>query len=540
MKNRVLVIVSAVLVCLCFIVGYSFAASSPDKKQPVQKKGAKVSVPKQVVGTAPAGPTQGAVRGGILRAVRSTFPKVLGYQPEQSPTDVMFALPYGERISEWDAKGNLIPVLVESWDADPVNMTITYHLRKGIKFHDGTPWNAEACRWNLQLGKDTGRLTDGQFVKSIEVIDEYTVRITCTEYTSVSLLNYGWLQHYSPTAFNTHGKEYLRTHAFGTGAFKLVDYQRDTLIKYERNPNHWRKGLPLLDGIEVKYIPNAMTAAMMMENNEADIWLDLSEVKYIVDLERKGFKVVWGPGMVYTLLPANAKDPKSPYANKKVREAIEYALDRPTIAKTIGYGKFEPLTQIVPSFSPAHNTNYNPRPYNPEKAKQLLAEAGYPSGFETKLMALEISRDQAIAIQSYLAAVGIKVNIDLADMGRYYSSLYSPAGWTDLILTASGINPDGTDLFTHFGPRPMTYRFGMFIKSPEFVAACEKALKTYEPVALKAALQLAVKQAGDDAMVFPLWRSAQANVMRDYVHSDYVKVHSIIWYSYNDWMDKKK
>ena len=402
------------------------------------------------------------------------------------------------------------------------------------------PWNAEACRWNLQLGKDTGRLTDGQFVKSIDVVDEYTVRLTLTEYSSVSLLNYGWLQQYSPTAFTTHGKEYLRTHALGTGPFKLVDYQRDTLIRYERNPDYWRKGLPLLDGVEVKYIPNAMTAALMMENKEADIWLDVSEVKYIVDLEQKGFKIVWGPGMLWALLPANAKDPKSPYANKKVREALEYAIDRPTIAKTVGFGKFEPLTQIVPSYSPAYNPNFNPRPYNPEKAKQLLAEAGYPSGFDTKLLALEINRDQAVAIQSYLAEVGIRVTIDVADMGRYFTSLYSPAGWTDLALSASGINPDGTDLFTHFGPRPMTYRLGYIQKSPEFLAACEKALKTYERGPLKVALQHAIRQASDDAMVIPLWRSAEANIMRDYVHSDYIKVHSVTWYSYNDWMEKRK
>jgi peptide/nickel transport system substrate-binding protein len=540
MKRGLRVLAVVLVVVLYSFAGLGLAATSQKEKKSSPKGSREIVRPKVDAASMPAGPGPGAVRGGVLRAIRSSFPKVLGYQPEQTPTDTIFALLYGERLSEWDAKGNLVPVLAESWEADPANKTITYHLRKGVKFHDGTPWNAEACRWNLQLGKDTGRLTDGQFVKSIDVIDEYTVRITCTEYTSVSLLNYGWLQQYSPTAFTTHGKEYLRTHEFGTGPFKLTDFQRDTSIKYEKNNDYWRKGLPLLDGIEVKYIPNAMTAAMMMESKEADIWLDLAEVKYIVDLEQKGFKIAWGPGMLWALLPANTKDPKSPYANKKVREAVEYALDRPTVAKTIGFGKFEPLTQIVPSFSPAYNANFNPRPYNVEKAKQLLAEAGYPSGFDTKLMALEINRDQAIAIQTYLAAVGIRVTVDLADMGRYYSSLYSPAGWTDLILSASGINPDGTDLFTHFGPRPMTYRWGMFIKTPEFLAACEKALKTYEPVPLKAALQAAVKQASDDAMVIPLWRSAQANIMRDYVHSDYVKIHSVTWYSYYDWMDKRK
>ena len=284
-----------------------------------------------------------------------------------------------------------------------------------------------------------------------------------------------------------------------------------------------------------------MTATMMMEAKEADIWMDVASVRKILDFENQGFKVKMGAGDAPALLPSSAKAPNSPYANRKVREAVEYAIDRPAVAKMLGFGKYEALTQLVPSFSPAYNPNHNPRPYNPEKAKQLLAEAGYPNGFETKLLAPETARDRRWAIQGYLNAVGIRVNVDLADLGRYFAAIFSPAGWTDLALAASGINPDGTDLFTHFGPRPITYRFGFITKSPEFLAACEKALKiNYQPVALKGALQQAVRLASEDAMVVPLWRSAQANVMGNYVHTDYIKIHSVTWYSYQDWMEKRK
>jgi hypothetical protein len=167
---------------------------------------------------------------------------------------------------------------------------------------------------------------------------------------------------------------------------------------------------------------------MMMEKKDADASMNVNNMKNVVDLEQKGLKVNWGPGMLWALLPSNGKDSKSPYANKKVREALEYAVDRPTIAKTIGFGKFEPLTQIVPSASPAFNRGYNPRLCNPEKAKQLLAEAGYPNGFDTKLLALEFNRDQAVAVRSYLTAVGIRVTVDLADMGRYFGALFGPGG----------------------------------------------------------------------------------------------------------------
>lgn len=480
------------------------------------------------------------VRGGILRGVRGQFPKDMSYAPEWSPTDSMFALPFGERLVDWDESGNLVPQLATSWEGDPRTKTVIWHLRKGVTFHDGTPFNAEAAKWNFQVSLDAGRLTDGQFVKSLDVIDEYTLRMNLSEYTSMAFEDYGWAPMFSPTAFKANGgKEWARTHEAGTGPFKLVDFKRDTSIKYERYDAYWRKGFPLLDGIEIRFVPDLMTASMMMEAKQADIWLDVAAVKNVLELQQKGLKVNWGPGMLWAILP-NSSNPKSPYANKKVREAVEYALDRPAIAKTLGFGKFEALTQIVPSASPAYVPGYDPRPYNPEKARQLLSEAGYPSGFETKLLTVDYARDAAIAVQSYLAAVGIRVSVDVADLGRYYGSLFGPAGWDDLAIARSGINPDATDLFVHFGPRPMTYRFGFIAKSPEFLALCEKALKTYDQAGVRAALKQAVKQGAEDAMVIPLYRSAQANVMQDYVHTDYMKIHTVTWFSYQDWMEKRK
>jgi ABC-type transport system substrate-binding protein len=486
-------------------------------------------------------PPSKAVRGGILKMIRPTFLKDVGYPPEWAPIDTIYDLPVCERLIDWDEKGNVIPWLARSWDLDLKNNTVTFHLRKGVKFTDGTPFNAEAARWNFQLLLDTKSLIDGDLVKSVEALDEYTVRLNCTDITSWSPYIYGWRQHISPTAYEKNGgKEWARFNVVGTGPFKVVEFKRDNLYRLEKNPNYWRKGYPLLDGMEVRWVPDPVTASMMMETKDADDWMDISNVTQIVDLEKKGFKINWGPGMFWALLPANAKDPKSPYVNKKVREAVEYAIDRQAIAKSIGLGKFEPMIQVVPSKSEAFNKGYNPRPYNPEKAKQLLAEAGYPNGLETKLLAMDTQKDAAVALKGYLDAAGFNVNIDICDMGRYFAAVFSPAGWTDLVLAASGINPDATDLFVHFGPRPWTYRFGFIAKSPEFLAACEKALKTYDPAGFKIALQQAVKQASEDAMIIPLWRSAQAGVLQPWVYSDYVKIHTVVWYAHQDWMEKRK
>lgn len=490
----------------------------------------------EVAYCAPAPTPNQPVKGGILKAIRNNFPKVLGYPPEMAPIDNIFALPIAERLLKWDEKGNLIPELAESWKGDPTNKTVIFYLRKGVKFHDGTPFNAEALKWNLQLRLDTGRLMYGNLIKSMEVIDEYTLRINVTAYNNQLAYNYGWVTMHSPTAIKNNGKELARTHPVGTGPFTLVDFQRDVVVKYKKNDDYWRKGYPYLDGIEVRYIPDTMTASAMMEAKQADAWMDVRMIQNVLDLQKKGLKVNWGPGMFWALLP-NSSDAKSPYANKKVREAIEFALDRPAIAKMIGLGTYEPLHQMAPSAFPGYVPGYNPRPYDPKKAKQLLAEAGYPNGFKTEILAAVIEQDLAAAIQAYLAAVGIEAKLDMADPARYGTKVFTE-GWNHLALSASGINPDATDLYIHFGSDPMTYRTGNIKKSPEYLALCEDAFHTYEKDKELAKIKQMVRQGGEDAMVIPIYRSGQTVVLQPYVNSDYMEIHTTIWDSYNDWMEK--
>lgn len=481
------------------------------------------------------------VRGGILRGMRIIFPKDIGYVPEWAPADFIAATPWAERLVYWDEKGGFVPNLLESWKIDTTNKTITFHLRKEVKFSDGTPFDAESLKANLDLNLKSGRILDGEFIKSIDIIDSNTLRLNLSELTSASMLNYAFnVQVISVPALEKNGKEWARRNGIGTGPFKFADFRSDTYIKYVRNDNYWRKGFPLLDGISLEFVPDAVTAFMKMEAHEMDIWMDVPNIKMALDLQQKGFKITWGPGMLYALLPNSNKPrrPDSPLVNKKVREAIEYAIDRPAVAKAVGFGQHEPLTQIVPSFSPAYIPGFNPRPYNPEKAKQLLAEAGYPKGMELKLICQVASKDAATAIQAYLGEVGIRISIDVADEARYATAMFSPQGWDDLALAASGIHPSGTDLYQHFGPRPLTYRFDFIKKTPEYLAVCDKALHTYEDKAMKKAMQDIVRKASEDAMVIPVFRSAQPHVMQPYVHTNYPKRHVIQWNAWEDWMEK--
>jgi peptide/nickel transport system substrate-binding protein len=492
--------------------------------------------------------------GGTMRAIAGAIPKVLGYSPEKAPSDTYYMLPVLERLAEWNPDGTLKPVLAMSYEIDPNAMTITWGLRENIKFTDGTDFDAEALMWNFQLGIDAASLTDAQYIDSMEVTGKYTLVMHMNTVRWNMVSNYTLAQPVSPTAFETAGGtiaagsdeeasiEWARANAVGTGPFTVSEWVRDDHITFVKNPDYWMKdemggSLPYLDGIEMRYIPDALVAAASLEGDEADIWMETNSVDNILDLQGKGMGVNFGPGMFNLLLMSSA-DENNPLSNIKVREAIEYALDRPAMAETLGQGLYEPLHQMASSTWPGYVEGYDPRPYDPEMAKQLLEEAGYPNGLQLQIMATSTAGDAMALLQYYLGEVGIVVEPDIADLGRYFGAVFG-TGWQDIVLTASGINPDGTDLFVHFGPNPLTFKTTNIWKSQAFIDLCDAALAPGVTSSTQAMpyIKEAIKQAGEDCLFIPLWRSINACIYQPYVHTEYIKIHGITWDPWQDWME---
>jgi peptide/nickel transport system substrate-binding protein len=538
MKKFLVIPAALILVCILVFTGCGEEAepttTSPSATTPSQTS------PTTTEPTTPAG---GPEYGGTLRCVAGSLPSNLGYLPEKWPVDDYYMLPVIERLAEWDETGHMVPVLTEDWDIDVDAMTITWYLKQGIKFHDGTDFNAEAVRWNFQQGIDTNSLTDGQFVESLEVVDEYTLTMHLNSFSWMMMENYGLSPIVSPTAYESSGAteeeriEWARSNAVGTGPFTVSEFMRDDHITFVKNPDYWQEGKPYLNAIEITYIPDPMVAAAKVEAGEADIWLSSNSVQNILDLQDKGFKINWGPGMFICLMP-DSNNPDSPLAIKEVREAIEYGINRPAIAEMLGQGLYEPLCQMASSTWPGYVEGYDPRPYDTDKAIELLDNAGFTTGLTIKILAVSTDSDTVSAIQSYLAEVGVTIEPDIADMGRYSAAAFFE-GWNDLILAASGINPSTTDLYIHFGPSPMTFRTGTFYKSAEYLALCNEALDPMYTSVDEALPKIreAIRQAGEDAMLIPLWRTAEACIMWDYVHSEYPKIHGIMWSPEDDWME---
>ncbi len=499
-------------------------------------------------------------KGGTLRIIAGAIPKCLGYPPEKAPSDNFQMLPVIEHLCEWGStKGDLVPVLATAWEADQATKTITWHLRSGVKFSDGEPFNAEAVRWNVQLNIDNRSGTGTNLIESMEVKDELTLVMNMISFDWQTVQNIGLTSPISPKSFMTAGgtlsaddtseaagearKEWARANAVGTGAFTVSEWVRDDHITFVKNPNYWQEGKPYVDKIVETAIADTMVASAKLQAGEADMWADTTSINDILELKEKNFKLVEGPGMFMSML-FSSMDENSPLSNVKVRQAITCALDRETIAETLGQGMYEPLTQMGHKTSPGYNPGYDPYPYDVERAKQLLSEAGYPNGFTVKILGASGSAtNDAMALFQYqLGLAGITVEPDIADLGRYFGALFGgdKGGWDGLCYTASGINPDGSDLFVHYGPNPMTFRTPNIYKSQAFIDLCNEAIDPKYNSAAEAApaIKAALKQADEDALFIPLWRTYEASVVWPYVHTEYPMIHGIIWHPENDWMEK--
>lgn len=327
-----------------------------------------------------------------------------------------------------DEQERIQPWLAESWKTSPDGKSITFHLKKGVKFHDGTDFDAEAVKVNLETVYKANIRGSGVLgkVSSYDVLDKYTLRMNLKEYDCTILL---WLaqsiigQMASPTALKkeTTPETMAQLHAVGTGPFLLDSWKRDTYVKYKKWDGYWQKGKPYLDAIKIQNISDLTVSVMSFRSGEAHAVENLDPVD-ARQLEKEGYKI-YQPNLyfLHSILPDGA-NPDSPFAKKEVRLALEYALDKRTMAEGIGMGYYEALCQLATKKDPWYNPGLKFREYNPEKAKQLLAEAGYPNGFKTKLTSdVMARRDTLVAVQTYLKEVGIETELEILEFGAAFA-----------------------------------------------------------------------------------------------------------------------
>ena len=374
-------------------------------------------------------PTEQPQYGGILKFIRNAGPTRIGWAPLVIGEDYFAASPALEHLFLSDNKGQATPMLATDWKWDPNGNFVILNLRKGVRFHDGTDWNANAAKYDLDLHMKE-RPADLTGVTSIDVIDEYTIRLNTKSYNAYLIYVLTSLDMASPTAL-AKGKDAVLYYPVGTGPFKFVDFKRDAYLKYQRFDDYWG-GKPYLDGVEMYFVPDPMTASASFQAGEAQM-LEQIPYKETRDLISKGYPYLSSNGTMSGLAPDSA-NAKSVYADKRVRQALDYAIDRKAIMNALGFGFSVARDQMYTPGSTGYISGLS-RPYDPAKAKELLAAAGYPNGFKTTIICdtQRANRDIMVAVQDYLLKVGIDAKLDFADPARW-GEYRRVSGWKDALI----------------------------------------------------------------------------------------------------------
>jgi peptide/nickel transport system substrate-binding protein len=381
--------------------------------------------------------------GGVLKVSDVADPPSIGYPAKMIRGD---ANRQGgtaiETLFRYDVKGTLTPWLATGFKQDAKNKIITLTLRKGVKFHDDTDFNAEAVKWNLEQFI-AAKAASTQNFESMTVVNDNTLQIKLAEWDSTALGNLAGTvgMMASPTACKKNGVDWASSHPVGTGPFQFVSWEKDKKTIFKKFPGYWQEGKPYLDGVEWTNITDPVTREMAFKGRELDValFLDWSGLK---NLESEGYIVNrMGLGGASTLVPSST-NPNSPWAKLKVRQAAQYAINSPELVKTVLNGEANPTNQWTYKGNPAYNPTVVGYPYNPSKAKQLLKEAGYPNGFKTKIMFRKGFYEQQIAAaQGYLQAVGIDAELDATMQARWDQTAMGGA-WEGLIFGAGSGEPD--------------------------------------------------------------------------------------------------
>jgi ABC-type transport system substrate-binding protein len=499
------------------------------------------------------------VSGGKLTIIASSGPQILSYVPLMGPGDRANIFEAAEALldtnsNRGDMSGGVEPVLAESFVVDQKNLTITYNIRKGVLFSDGSELTAEVAQWNMQQCIDAGNMPYIDFFKGFRTPDKYTLIVDMKQYNNQMAATWGWwTAMYSKKAWDdasggdlAKGKEWARAHLVGTGPFILKDFQPDVSLTWVKNPNYWQKGKPYLDEIDVKIIPDAVTARAAFEAGEGDIFA--ASAKDAVELIAKGYveQAAW-PILPWGLWP-NTANPGSVMANKNVREAVEYAINKEAITKAIGHGLYKTLKSLPWDSEMGYDPNSG-RAYDPAKAKELLAAAGYSASNPCKVNLMTTNAfgpdpiDACTAVKQMLDAVGFEVTIDQADAGRFFGTAYGkdnpPAANQDLLwYFAGGCDTNYLQTYVRwFSTQPFTY-VSYLGRTAEQAAMDNEAMGVTTLAEQATEVTKAMHYIVDNALCIPVYGFPGYVIQQKWVHSTQYTTGFTRWQTEIVWMDK--
>ncbi|HRV96124.1 MAG TPA: ABC transporter substrate-binding protein [Anaerolineae bacterium] len=329
-----------------------------------------------------------------------------------------------EGLTFYDNNLNLVPWLAESWEQSEDGLTWTFHLREGVMFTNGREMTAEDVKWSFErlIDPATGAgnaARVGPPETQIEVIDDYTVAITHPEPFGIFPQSIGFDKSTGIVAKESVNEDGIIVEPIGTGPFQISEVEGTTRMVLTKNEDYWQEGLPYLDAIEITPIPDDTVRETALLSGDVDWVLSIAPQNYESLEANPDVVVSTAPQLSYDYMGINLT--REPFTDVRVRQAIALALDREEIAAAGYFGLAETIEGPTGPGSPWY-FDYAPYGQDIERAKELLAEAGYPDGFEMELLPTvqygETVR-AAQVIQQQLAAIGITASINAPEWSQW-------------------------------------------------------------------------------------------------------------------------
>ncbi len=403
-------------------------------------------------------------------------------------------------LVKYDKDMNIVGDLAESWDISDDGLVITFHLRKGVKWHDGKPFTAKDVLYTYQVTVDpkTPTAYAGDFlkVKKAEVLDDYTFRVTYDKPFAPSLIS--WSSAILPRHLlegQDITKSSLARHPVGTGPYLFKEWLAGQKIVLVSNADYF-EGRPYVDGHVTRIIPDMATMFLELRARNIDM-MGLTPLQYTRQTENNLFRQSFDKyrylAFAYTYLGYNLKHPF--FADKRVRQAISYAINKEEIISGVLLGLGKPATGPYKPGTWAYNENVKTYSYNPQKARELLRAAGWTKtnndGFlekDGRPFTFELITNQgnetrqkcAEIIQRQLKEVGIDVKIRILEWAAFINDFINKRRFEAVILGWTiPLDPDAYDVWHSSKTAPEELNFISY-KNPEVDALLEKARSTFE------------------------------------------------------------
>lgn len=419
----------------------------------------------------------------------------------------------GWDLSSEDELATLAPSLATDWKVDDADTTRwTFTLRQGVKFHDGTDWNADAAIFQFDriMNKDfeyynqTDAAASASYVSTIAgyaKVDDYTIEITTKAPTSSLPYSMTSLLFPSPTAVKAEGDGYADA-PVGTGPFVFESKSAESLL-LKRNESYWNTPAKISE-LELKPVPDAAARLAALESGEVN-WAEVPPPDALAQLESEGFTL--HHNFIPFVWPWVLNEQKAPFDDVKVRQAINYGIDRQAMIDAILGGTATPATGPVYQGHPWYDDSATTYDYDPEKAKQLLAEAGYPNGVEIHVLAPQSGSGNMLPqpmnelLQQQLAAIGVTVDLQFIEWNTMRTTYRSgfPDGVDALQYAWTTATPDWiiqffeSDMTPPKGLNPGGY------SNPKVDDLLQAAKQEFDPAKRDADLQQAIGLVQDDA-----------------------------------------